>query len=101
MADVALTPWADQRARYGLNVLVRVINLDAQRQEFVMLHPRSRKDLEDLQFDGETVILPAEPRTAAELAEIVARFDALYWTDEKNKTARHSVLDREKYLRPR
>jgi hypothetical protein len=97
-----LTPWSDQRARHGkLSVLVRVINLDAQLQEFVMLHPRDRKDLEDLQFDGETVVLPEQQRTEAEIAEIVARFDALYWTDPKNKTTRHSVLDREKYLRPR
>jgi hypothetical protein len=97
MAD----PWTDQRARHGLNTLVRVIDLEAARQEFVLLNPKDRDDLRDLAFDGETVILPKAERTAAERAEILARFDALYWTAPTNNQTRISALDREPYLHQR
>jgi hypothetical protein len=90
-------PWTDQRARYGLNTLVRVINLDEERQEFVLLNPKNADDLADLEFDGCTFVLPEKRRTPAELAEILARFDALYWTDPNNKQTRISALDRERY----
>ena len=94
----AVSPWTDQREKFGLNTLVRVIDLAADRQEFILLHPKDWRDLRDLEFDGDTVILPKADRTNAEIAEIVQRFDALYWADENNKQTRHSVLDRERYL---
>lgn len=99
MKPAALTPWQDQRERQGkLSSLVRVIDLEADRQEFVHLHPKDRGDLRDLEFNGNTFILPAAERSAAEIAQIVQRYDALYWADENNKQTRHSVLDRERHL---
>jgi hypothetical protein len=94
------TPWTDQRARYGLNTLVRVIDLEADRQEFVILQPTIPDNLADLAFDGETVILPKATRTAAELAEILARFDERYWTTDHNNQTRISALRRERHLKP-
>jgi hypothetical protein len=93
-----LDPWRDQRARYGLNTLVRVIDLERERQEFVLLNPRDRDDLRDLALDGATIVLPKAERSAAEIAEIVSRYDALYWADPKNNQTRISVLDRERSL---
>lgn len=73
-------PWLEERSRAGLNTLVRVIDVDAGTQEFRILNPQDRNDLSDLEFNGRTVILPAEEhRTPAQLAEIVNRFDELYW----------------------
>jgi hypothetical protein len=92
-------PWAHQRARVGWNTLVRVINVDADSQEFLILSPQP--DLRDLEFDGATVILPEAPRTAAEAAEILARFDARYFSDPQQQQTRLSVLGRERYLRSR
>jgi hypothetical protein len=93
------TPWTDQRARNGkLATLVRVIDLAADRQEFVFLAPTLPDNLMDLAFDGETVILPKALRTNAEVAEIVARFDERYWTTDKNNQTRISALARERYL---
>jgi hypothetical protein len=91
-------PWEDQRTRMGLNTLIRVIDLEAERQEFVLINPKNADDLRDLEFDGRTFVLPPRPRTSAELAAIESRFDALYWTDPKNKQTRISVLDRERYV---
>jgi hypothetical protein len=91
-------PWEDQRTRMGLNTLVRVIDLDAERQEFVLINPKNADDLRDLEFDGCTFVLPPKPRTQAELAAIERRFDELYWTDPNNKQTRISVLDRERYI---
>jgi hypothetical protein len=96
-----VSPWTDQRARVGkLTTLVRVIDLEADRQEFVVLQPTIPDDLADLAFDGETVILPKATRTAAELAEILARFDERYWTTDHNNQTRISALRRERYLKP-
>lgn len=75
-------PWLEERSRAGLNTLVRVIDVDAGTQEFRILNPLDRNDLSDLEFNGRTVILPAEEhRTPAQLAEIVHRFDELYRQD--------------------
>jgi hypothetical protein len=93
-----LDPWRDQRARYGLNTLVRVIDLEHERQEFVLLNPKDRDDLRDLALDGATILLPKAARSAAEIAGIVQRYDALYWADPKNNQTRISVLDRERSL---
>jgi hypothetical protein len=91
-------PWEDQRTRMGLNTLIRVIDLEAERQEFVLINPKNADDLRDLEFDGRTFVLPPKPRTPDELAAIESRFDALYWTDPNNKQTRISVLDRERYV---
>lgn len=91
-------PWTEQRARFGLNTLVRVIDLDAGRQEFVLLNPKNADDLRDLALDGRTVILPKAERTAAEIAAIVQRFDDEYRTNPQNNQTRISALDRERQL---
>lgn len=81
----------------GGNSLIRVIDLAADRQEFVVLVPKDVHDLRDLAFDGATFILPRAPRTREETAEIIRRFDTRYRADP-NKQTRVSVLDREPYL---
>jgi len=93
-----MSPWKDQRARLGLVTLVRVIDLDAERQEFVILAPKNADDLRDLEFDGETFILPAQPRPPEELNAIIERFNALYFADPDNNQTRLSALERERYL---
>lgn len=82
----------------GLNTLVRVIDLEAGRQEFVLLNPKTASDLRDLEFNGDTFILPEKDRSPAEVADIVCRFDEQYWTDPNNKQTRISALDRERYV---
>jgi hypothetical protein len=89
-------PWEDQRARMGLNTLVRVIDLDAERQEFVLLNPKNADDLRDLEFDGCTFVLPPKPRTPAELAEIErasTRSTGLTRTTTRRASARSTVSD--------
>ncbi len=99
MAEARRSPWTDQRLAQhcGLNTLIRVIYLEDERQEFVILNPKDAGDVRDLEFNGRTFVLPEQPRTPAEIAEILARFDALYWTNSNNKQTRISVLDRERY----
>jgi hypothetical protein len=63
----------------------------------VLLNPKDAGDLRDLEFDGRTFVLPEKRRTPAEPAEILARYDALYWSDQNNKQTRISALDRERY----
>lgn len=97
-AGAASDPWRDQRARIGLYTLVRVIDVDAGTQEFIALRPKVPDDLADLAFNDRTYIHPIAERLEAEVAKIIADFDARYWTEPTNNQTRFSVLDRERHL---
>ena len=93
-----MSPWAHQRETVGLYSLVRVIDLERDRQEFVALRPKNAGDLTDLVWNGETVILPLAERLNAEVDAIVRRFDERYWQDPNKNQTRWSALAHERYL---
>jgi len=99
LAD-ALDPWTHQRAWWGGYSLLRIIDLDAGTDEFVVLRPKGLADFRDLEWNGRTLILPERARTLYETAEILGRADERYRAAPPNpKTTRLSAVDRERALR--